>query len=222
MMLGVMLVLEGRLAAQSPVPAKVHRYAKRLVEQYDRNGDGKLQEEEWQRMRGQPARMDADGDRVITTDELTQWIVAFGAQRKLRLVQPVTEETAETSSSDRPSGQEEAKAEDGSSASPPEQAKPSSEASPPPAQAGVRAPTRQGRFHVSAKRMPPGLPPWFLQRDTNGDGQITLSEFAPKATAEDRREFSRYDLNGDGVVTPQECTRNVKPAKSAPSQTKTP
>lgn len=221
MMLGVVLFLVGPLAAQGPVPAKVYRYARRLVEQYDRNGDGKLQEEEWQRMHGQPARVDANGDRVITAEELTQWIAAFGAQRKLRLVQPVTAETAEPAVPARPSGQEQAKAGDDSPASPPEQAGPSGEATPLPPPAGVRAPASQARFHVSAKRLPPGLPPWFLQRDTNGDGQITFSEFASKATAEDRREFSRYDLNGDGVVTPQECTKNVKAAKTPPSKANT-
>lgn len=208
-MLSPFLLPTGHLTAQTPVPAKVHHYAQRLIQRYDRNGDGQLQEEEWQRMRGQPARMDANGDGVVTLDELTQWIVAFGAQRKLRLVQAVAGETA---SADRPSG-EEAKTDDDPGA-PSEQAKPSSEASAPPQQAGAKAPVRQGRFHVSAKRLPPGLPPWFLQRDANGDGQITLSEFAPKATAEDRREFSRYDRNGDGVITPQECTKNAAPAKA--------
>lgn len=218
--LSVAGLLEGRLAAQQPVPAKVYRYAQRLVEQYDRDGDGKLQEEEWKHMRGQPARVDANGDGIITTDELTQWIVNFGAQRNLRLAQPATEtaeasSSAEAPSSDRANATEEAKTANELNAAS-ERALPSDQS--PPA-TSPKAAVQRGRFHVSAKRLPPGLPPWFLQRDVNGDGQIALSEFAPKATAEDRREFSRHDFNGDGVITPQECTRNVKPSKSAKPKT---
>ncbi len=219
--ISVVLALEGILAAQTPIPAKVSRYARRLIKEYDRNGDGKLQEEEWRRMHGQPARVDASGDGTITADELTQWIVNFGSQRRLRLVHPISAEAAEADAPAHSSDRGEAKPEDGSSPISPEKAKPPGNAGLPSEQADSKAGSRQARFHVPAKRLPPGLPPWFLQRDTNGDAQLTLSEFAPKATASDRQEFSRYDLNGDGVATPQECVKVLSPAKSGPSKTKT-
>jgi Ca2+-binding EF-hand superfamily protein len=55
------------------------------------------------------------------------------------------------------------------------------------------------------ERLPDGLPDWFLRSDTDGDGQISMSEFAHTWTAEKAREFARYDLNGDGIITPKEC-----------------
>ncbi len=53
-----------------------------------------------------------------------------------------------------------------------------------------------------------------MLRDADGDGQLTQAEFAPKATPADLEEFGKYDLNGDGVITPKECVRALKTAKS--------
>jgi hypothetical protein len=47
------------------------------------------------------------------------------------------------------------------------------------------------------RRMPDGLPSWFLQKDANSDGQIQMSEFAEAWTKERADEFVRLDLNGD-------------------------
>jgi len=66
------------------------------------------------------------------------------------------------------------------------------------------------------ERMPPGqtkryaaptagLPDWFVKRDLNGDGQVSLYEFcAPNFRNEDLALFGRLDLNGDGFITPKE------------------
>jgi Ca2+-binding EF-hand superfamily protein len=54
------------------------------------------------------------------------------------------------------------------------------------------------------ERLPDGLPDWFLRCDTDADGQIAMSEYARDWTAEKAKEFARYDLNGDGTITPQE------------------
>jgi Ca2+-binding EF-hand superfamily protein len=43
-----------------------------------------------------------------------------------------------------------------------------------------------------------------VARDLDGDGQLTLSEFAPNATKEDIREFNRLDADHDGVITAKE------------------
>jgi hypothetical protein len=58
------------------------------------------------------------------------------------------------------------------------------------------------------------LPEWFLERDADGDGQLTLAEFAPQATAAQVAQFRQMDLNQDGVVTAVECVRG-KPADAA-------
>ena len=79
--------------------------------------------------------------------------------------------------------------------------------------AGFEESRRQAKFSVRRKRLPAGLPAWFLARDEDGDGQLTLSEFAPKPTPADLREFRRYDLNGDGLITAEECLRAIKSMK---------
>ena len=63
-----------------------------------------------------------------------------------------------------------------------------------------------------------GMPRWFILRDLNGDGQLTLREFAPFLSLEGVAFFGRLDLNGDGFITPDEFREfqkriGVKPAK---------
>jgi len=50
--------------------------------------------------------------------------------------------------------------------------------------------------------LPPGLPPWFREYDTDGDGQIGLYEW--KAARQPIARFLEMDLNGDGFLTPDE------------------
>ena len=75
---------------------------------------------------------------------------------------------------------------------------------PPPAAAVARRTAAGQRFFVPPVRLPQGVPPWFIARDLDGDGQLTLSEFAPNASQADIEEFSRYDINHDGVITAEE------------------
>ena len=191
-------------AAEPEVPAKVYRYARRLVQRYDRNRDGKLQPDEWRQMPGHPEQADANGDQVITVEELAQWIAAYGAARRIRLTWPVTG-AAEKGPPDQDADKE--------AAGPAPSQEAESPGEPVAERASDAASKRDTKFRVSAKRIPAGLPDWFLRRDLDGDGQLTLSEFAPKATGADRKEFNRYDLNGDGVITPQEYLKATKAAK---------
>jgi Ca2+-binding EF-hand superfamily protein len=70
------------------------------------------------------------------------------------------------------------------------------------------------RFLTPTERLPPGLPSWFARSDTDGDGQIALTEFAPTGARDKVAEFSRYDLNGDGLVTTAECLAAEKKAQA--------
>jgi Ca2+-binding EF-hand superfamily protein len=53
-----------------------------------------------------------------------------------------------------------------------------------------------------APELPPGLPDWFRQYDTDGDGQIGLYEW--KAAGQPIAKFLEMDLNRDGFLTPDE------------------
>jgi len=56
-------------------------------------------------------------------------------------------------------------------------------------------------------RLPSGLPSWFKEKDRDRDGQILMAEFTDKWTEEKLREFQKYDLNRDGIITPSECLK---------------
>ena len=49
---------------------------------------------------------------------------------------------------------------------------------------------------------PPGLPPWFAEYDTDGDGQVGLYEWRRKGRP--IAEFVQMDRNEDGYLTPAE------------------
>ncbi len=52
-----------------------------------------------------------------------------------------------------------------------------------------------------------GVPVWFLARDKNGDGQLTLLEFAPQLSQRLLALFGRYDADGDQLITAEEARR---------------
>jgi len=55
------------------------------------------------------------------------------------------------------------------------------------------------------ERLPEGLPEWFPRKDKDGDGQVSMAEFSDSWTNEKAAEFSKYDVNNDGYITPAEC-----------------
>jgi hypothetical protein len=182
-----------------PIAAKIVRYATRLVRKYDGNGDGWLEQEEWRQMGGDPRDADANGDRLITLEELTQYVANYSLRRKIRLRSPGPEiqfvfpllQTHNDAVSLRQQG------------------------TTVPAKPPLARPTPKPRFHVPSADLPEGLPQWFVQRDTDGDGQVSLHEFTAKTPRADMSLFSRTDANGDGLLTAREC---VNAAKSLPAQ----
>jgi hypothetical protein len=64
-----------------------------------------------------------------------------------------------------------------------------------------------------------GLPGWFVERDADGDAQLTLSEYSPRLRTTEVAEFKRFDTNGDGVLTPAELTRAGAKAAAGASTT---
>jgi Ca2+-binding EF-hand superfamily protein len=208
-----------------PVPAKTLRYAERLVHQYDSNGDGSLQKEEWQKVHGNPQQVDANRDGVITVDEFAQYIARYGQLHRIHLFQPAAEvnlppslfrpSSSVPSSEALASGEEKAEPEPVSIDSAPQMPTPAA-AEDASDRVVRRAPRANHKFHVSRASLPAGLPEWFTTRDADGDGQITMAEFAPSPSRSDIQEFNRYDRNRDGVITARELIGSAKPAaKSA-------
>jgi len=52
---------------------------------------------------------------------------------------------------------------------------------------------------------PRELPPWFTERDADGDGQVSMAEFTDEWNDAEYARFGRLDLNEDGVIVPDEC-----------------
>jgi hypothetical protein len=69
---------------------------------------------------------------------------------------------------------------------------------------------KSGRFLTARERLPKGLPSWFLEKDVNGDGQITMDEYTTTWTPEKAAEFDKYDLNHDGIITAEEVLKLEK------------
>ncbi len=177
------------------VPLKVRRYAERLLQRYDTNHDGLLEPNEWSKMQGQPEAADADRNGKITLEEWTNHIVGFGRGR--RMSQAATDVNAESAAPPVPPAKQ---GETGSAAA-------SVFVQPP------RGSPSPATFHIPKSRLPAGLPDWFLQRDRNGDGQVSLAEYAPSATPTEVEQFKRYDRNGDGLITVQEALGDRDPSR---------
>jgi len=63
------------------------------------------------------------------------------------------------------------------------------------------------RVLTPTERLPEGLPDWFARKDLDGDGQVAMSEFSSAWSDDKAAEFQRWDLNGDGIITPEEALR---------------
>lgn len=61
------------------------------------------------------------------------------------------------------------------------------------------------RFTTAMEMLPEGLPPWFAEHDTSGDGQVSMAEYSSYWDDRKANEFVRLDLNGDGLITSREC-----------------
>lgn len=74
------------------------------------------------------------------------------------------------------------------------------------------------RFLRPTERLPDDLPDWFYDRDKNEDGQIAMAEFASSWSDSRVQEFLRFDLNSDGVITPDECLKAKEQGENVEEQ----
>lgn len=184
----------GSSSASASDKARLDEYAKGLLKRYDKNENGVLEAEESREMSGFHRGADANGDNVITRDELAVRLASYGSSAG--------------SSSDSGSGggsNDDHKRDDHRSGS----------------SSSGRAYTSRGPYRPKSatERLPKGLPDWFARNDADGDGQISMAEFAVSWTDDKVDEFAKHDANGDGVITPREVlsprstTTSIKPAE---------
>lgn len=78
-------------------------------------------------------------------------------------------------------------------------------------------------YTTTYEHLPEGVPSWFLDRDKDNDGQLTLIEFAndQPITKAVIGEFEGFlDLNNDGILTVEECYQALKAEEEAKQKAK--
>ena len=218
---------------KGPIPAKVGRYARRLFSRYDVNGDGLIDTTEQRQMQGTPNAIDYDADGNISFEELAAFTGDFGRHRRMRLTGSMVDEAvAELPPLYIPTAERDAMAAAQQAAQQPQQTQEipvaliddtvesvmestdepevsvegeESEESEEPSQPGTEQ-SGSKRFVTPESRLT-GLPKWFLDKDSNGDGQLTVAEYAPDSQEAHLAQFAHYDRNNDGVLTAQECPK---------------
>jgi hypothetical protein len=151
------------------------------LRQYDKNKNGVLEKDEWVQMRGSWRDADRDGNGIITLEELTAKLGQYS--------RPGSATPSSASSGPSSSGS-------------------SSGSSGPSSSAGRDSPSKKShRFLSPQERLPQGLPEWFVRKDGDADGQVTMAEYSQAWSDSLAEEFTKYDLNGDGVVTPEEALK---------------
>jgi Ca2+-binding EF-hand superfamily protein len=153
---------------------RMRRGAEAMIRQADRNGNGRLERNEWNDRWGDFDEADRDHRGAVDADELAQRLSGFARGG--------------------PGG-------DGGGGGG------SSGSGTPPQPKSYRVPT-------PTELLPPGLPDWFAQKDANADGQVAMAEYeSPRSwTAAAVAEFTRFDLNNDGFITPTECLSTLNQA----------
>jgi hypothetical protein len=183
------------------VSAKLLRFAQYIVRCYDTNQSGGLESDEWPSMRGKPEFADLNHDGLITVDEYAQYCADYGAGRAIRLsILPGDVATGDALRDSSSSGDDSRSSDAAATAD--------SQSGQPLEKQDRR---RDTKYFAS---LPAGVPQWFVRRDADGDGQLTLSEYSPKLLRSEIDDFNRYDSNRDGILTVSEFLRADKDAKN--------
>jgi Ca2+-binding EF-hand superfamily protein len=176
------------------------------MRRYDRNRDGRLSREEISggRWSDDPFRYDANRDGSLTPNELA---VRY-AQRRIDRERARSEDDGDDrDSSSRYSrfssrGRDDSNRDDRSRYSF-SRGDDGDERSDGESSRGPLA--RTYRFLSPEERLPAGLPDWFASLDEDRDGQVLMAEFAEQWNDSVAANFSAFDTNGDGLITPEEC-----------------
>jgi hypothetical protein len=170
-------------------PNRFRTYAESLIRQNDKNSNGMLERDEWSTMRSEHQAADTNKDGVITVEELSASLAAYSAGG--------------------PGG-------GGGWGSRGDRGNSFGGGGGSDRGWGSRGPTGDGKTAMAKKsyrvsspveRLPKGLPDFFLRNDTDSDGQISMAEYAATWNDQIAAEFAKLDLNGDGILTPDECVK---------------
>lgn len=173
--------------------------AARAFRYYDRNNDGRIDQEEMQRSRrgADLLQYDRNRDGVITLDEMEYRY----ARRRIENTRNVAaggqaeRDQGQQGGERRGRGGREGGREGG-------EGRNQSNGNPSP-----YAALSSYRVVAPVERLPAGLPDWFYRNDADGDGQISMAEFSATWTEAVLEDFYQFDLNRDGLITPEEALR---------------
>jgi hypothetical protein len=201
--------------ANGDVSGGVWRYAERWVARHDANRDGRLDATEWTPPGEQAGEADANHDALTSAEELAQHLAKFGAHRRIRLM-PANADAVPLPSLLRPGGtgaKQPPTAGEPDPAEPPDKIQADERTGVPGGEVGVKDRSGERKYYVAPSRLPAGLPDWFKKCDRDGDGQLTLAEYAELGSTSADKDFARYDRNQDGLVTPLEVLGRAANAK---------
>jgi len=174
------------VALEDRYEEKVIEYVReRILEPYDTNRNGVLETEEIKRGRwgDDPMQDDKNRDGTLSREELCARVARrwhWG------------DKTAQgNSTGHRPDRRDSSGWRDRSKDSPSES-----------------SPVKSFRLLTPTERLPEGLPDWFARKDLDGDGQVAMSEFSSEWSDDNVAEFRRFDLDDDGIITPEEALRS--------------
>jgi Ca2+-binding EF-hand superfamily protein len=187
-----------------------------MMKRYDKNNDGVLDKSEWSQMSGDPEKYDRNHDGKITLDELIDGLKNWNRSADDSNSAAAKSNTASASAataSKTASPSTVAQAGDSSSGgNQSSRGSANRRQQDSPGGRSVSSTSNGPHYRGPKERLPEGLPDWFGQSDADGDGQVSMHEFAATWTDEKLAEFSKYDLNGDGFITPEEVLK-VSPPK---------
>jgi hypothetical protein len=172
-------------------------YSKSLVKQYDKNENKMLEADERKELRGRAAEADLNKDNVITIDELVAHLSSSTPTT------PTSTTSSSPSSARSTSGGDDAKSDS-------DKAKRVRYGS----TGGAAASSKEGdkrhsyRFTPATQKLPSGLPGWFASKDSNRDGQVSMSEYSRSWSERSVADFRKIDVNDDGIITPKEAAKS--------------
>jgi hypothetical protein len=179
----------GDHATSSPVDAKSRRLAQGLLRRHDKNKSGLLEPDEWVKFKGDSRGFDRDGNGALNVDELAAKLASFSN------ASPESKPSAVATPESR-----RAERQPSASGLPADRSRPRT---PTPTDDKSR---RSYRFLTARERLPKGIPSWFIEKDADADGQVAMFEYSTGWTEAAADEFTRYDFNGDGLISPAEAS----------------